>query len=479
MPYWVYGAQQDNSTVAVPSQGNAATYGVGGGESGHIAVDPRDYNIIYAGNYGGSISRTDRKFGDERERQGLRGHGDGPAAADMKYRFQWNSPIRISPNNPDVVYTASQFVHRTRNGGLDWEVISPDLTRNDKRRQNYSGGEGITRDSTGVEVYGTDLRVRRNRRSVPGLLWAGSDDGLVHVIARQREDTGRTSRRQDWPEGCINLIDLVRARSRPRARRDVSLSAGRPDARTSTRRATTAQTWKRIADGKNGIPANHFVRAVREDPVRKGLLYAGTEFGLYVSFDDGAHWQPFQLNLPRTPVTDMLIYRDDLILTTQGRGFYILDNLVDSARSPRRLRRRPRRCSSSPRTRIAPAGSRRRSTTGSGRADGAGDDRSDERAGRVMYTTTAQPGGRARSGRAGRAAGRWRKRWRRRRRRWRGGGGGAAPSTPAQRAVQGLEHGDLDEPAVARRPSRFRRASSCGAAAAAARRCRRARTPSR
>jgi len=324
VPYWVYGAQQDNNTVAVPSRGNDATYGVGGGESGHIAVDPRDYNIVYAGNYGGSISRIDRKFGTS---ENVRVYADmqtGQRAADMKYRFQWNSPIRISPNNPDVVYTASQFVHRTRNGGVDWEVISPDLTRNDKRRQNYSGGEGITRDSTGVEVYSTIFALEENPR-VPGLLWAGSDDGLVH-ISRDNGKTWRNVTPAGMPEGCVNLIDLS-AHDPGRAHIAVYRYRQGDFAPYIYQTNDYGQTWKRLADGKNGIPSNHFVRAVREDPVRKGLLYAGTEFGLYASFDDGAHWQSFQLNLPRTPVTDMLIYRDDLILTTQGRGFYILDNV--------------------------------------------------------------------------------------------------------------------------------------------------------
>ena len=130
----------------------------------------------------------------------------GQRAADMKYRFQWNAPIRISPNNPDVVYTTSQFVHRTRNGGLDWEVISPDLTRNDKRRQDYSGGEGITRDSTGVEVYATIFAFEESPK-VPGLLWAGSDDGLVHV-SRDNGKTWKNVTPTDWPEGCVNIIDL-------------------------------------------------------------------------------------------------------------------------------------------------------------------------------------------------------------------------------------------------------------------------------
>ena len=274
VPYWVYGAQQDNSTIAVPSQGSTAPYAVGGGESGHIAVDPRDYNIIYAGNYGGTISRTDRKINLS---ESIRVYSDmqtGQRAADMKYRFQWNAPIRISSHNPDVVYTASQHVHRTRNGGQDWELASPDLTRNDKRRQQYSGGEGITKDNTGVEVYGTIFALEENPR-VAGLMWAGSDDGLVHVT----RDNGKTwvnVTPKDWPEGCINQIDLS---AHDPGRAHVAMYRYRQGDQTPYIYQTNdyGKTWKRIADGKNGIPATHFTRSVREDPVRRGLIFAGTE----------------------------------------------------------------------------------------------------------------------------------------------------------------------------------------------------------
>ncbi len=323
-PYWVYGAQQDNSTIAVPSQGSETPYQVGGGESGHIAVDPRDYNIVWAGNYGGTISRIDRKFNVSDNAKVYADLETGQRTADMKYRFQWNSPIKISPHNPDVVYTMSQFVHRTRNGGVDWEVISRDLTRNDKRRQNYSGGEGITRDSTGVEVYGTIFAFEESP-TVPGLLWAGSDDGLMH-LSRDNGKTWTNITPPGLPEGCINTIDLS---AHDPGRAHIAVYRYRQGDFTPYLYQTSdyGKTWKRIADGTNGIPPGHFTRAIAEDPVRRGLIYAGTEFGLYASFDDGAHWQPFQLNLPITPVTNLLFYRDDLILTTQGRGFWIFENV--------------------------------------------------------------------------------------------------------------------------------------------------------
>jgi photosystem II stability/assembly factor-like uncharacterized protein len=324
-PYWVYGAQQDNSTIAVPSSNQGETYAVGGGESGHIAVDPRDPNIIYAGNYGGTMSRTDRKFGTGESVRVYADSQTGQRAADMKYRQQWNAPIKISPHNPDVVYTTSQHVHRTTNAGLDWAVVSPDLTRNDKRRQDYSGGEGITRDNTGVEVYSTIFALEEST-TTPGLLWAGSDDGLIH-ISRDNGKTWTNVTPKDWPEGCINSIDPS---VHDPGRATVAMYRYRQGDFTPYLFQTNdyGKTWRRIADGKNGIPNWHYTRVVREDPGRRGVLYAGTEFGLYVSFDDGAHWQSLQLNLPITPVTDLMIYRDDLIVTTQGRGFWILSNMA-------------------------------------------------------------------------------------------------------------------------------------------------------
>jgi photosystem II stability/assembly factor-like uncharacterized protein len=328
-PYWVYGAQQDNSTIAVPSAPapgpQDVPYSVGGGESGHIAVDPRDYNIVYAGNYGGSLSRIDRKFGTSDNVKVYADSQTGQRAADMKYRSQWNAPIKISLHDPDVVYTTSQHVHRTTNGGHDWTVVSPDLTRNDKRRQQYSGGEGITRDNTGVEVYGTIFALEESP-STPGLIWAGSDDGLVH-FTRDGGHTWTNVTPKDWPEGCINSIDPS---AHEPGRAVVAMYRYRQGDFTPYLYLTNdyGKTWRRIADGSNGIPNWHFTRVVREDPARRGVLYAGTEFGMYVSFNDGANWQPLQLNLPRTPITDIKIYRDDLILTTQGRGFWILENMA-------------------------------------------------------------------------------------------------------------------------------------------------------
>ena len=326
-PYRVYGAQQDNSTVSVssvPGGGATSFYSVGGGESGHIAVDPRHPNIVYAGSYGGTITRMDT---DTRLSEMVRAYPEaqtGQRAADMAYRFQWNAPIRISPHDPDVVYHASQVVHRTRDAGRSWDVISPDLTRNDKSKQDYSGGAGITRDNTGVEVYGTIFAFEESPHAA-GLLWAGTDDGRVQLS----KDDGRT-----WtdvtptgmPEGVVNAIDLS-AHDAGRAHMAVYRYRQNDVTPYIYRTNDYGHSWTRLADGTNGIPSGHFVRVVREDPARRGLLYAGTEFGLYASFDDGAHWQSIQANLPITPVTDLLVHDDDLIIATQGRAFWMLDDL--------------------------------------------------------------------------------------------------------------------------------------------------------
>jgi photosystem II stability/assembly factor-like uncharacterized protein len=323
-PYRVYGAQQDNSTASVRSRGAGDFYDVGGGESGHIAVDPRNPDIVYAGSYGGDITRFDAQTGLLRSVVVYPESATGQRAADMKLRFQWNAPIRISPHDPDVVYACSQFVHRSRDGGLSWETISPDLTRNDKAKQDYSG-KPITHDNTGVEVFCTVFAFEESPL-VKGLLWAGSDDGLVHVS----KDAG-ASWKNVTPAGlpAWGTVNMIEPSAHDPGRAFIAVHKYREDDfRPYIFRTTnTGESWTPLTDGKNGIPAGHFVRVVREDPDRKGLLYAGTEFGMYVSFDDGAHWQTFQLNLPVTPVMDLMVYRKDLLVATQGRSFWILDDL--------------------------------------------------------------------------------------------------------------------------------------------------------
>ncbi len=329
-PYWLYGGQQDNSAVAIPSRtasGSIARqhwYAPAGCESASIAVDPMNPDVTYGGCYGGTISRYDRRLGRQQEIMDWPQMAVGQQAADLRYRFQWNAPIRISPHDPTVIYHCSNHVHRTTDEGQTWEVISPDLTRNDAEKQGYSGGP-ITRDNTGVEVYGTIFAFEESPHNA-GVLWAGSDDGVVHLS----EDSG-TSWREITPGAMpewatVNAIELS---AHDPGRAFLAVHRYRLDdfAPYIFRTDDYGATWTSLTDGRNGIPADHFVRVVREDPERKGLLYAGTEFGIYVSFDDGANWRSLQLDLPITPITDLAVKRGDLVVATQGRSYWVLDDL--------------------------------------------------------------------------------------------------------------------------------------------------------
>ncbi len=332
-PYWVYGAQQDNTTARIVSRTTGFGisikdwHSVGGCESGHIAIDPRDpdANVVYAGCYGGSITRYDHKTGQVREITTAPQLALGTKAEDLHYRFQWNAPIRISKHDPSVLYHSSNFVHRSTDEGQTWTIVSPDLTRANPEMLQDAGGP-ITKDQTGVETFAT-LFVFEESPLAKGELWAGSDDGRVHLT----RDGG-----QSWSEitpegvpefGTVNAIDISTHQA---GRAQVTVYNYRFDdfAPYVFQTNDYGKTWKRIADGKNGIPERHFARVVREDPDRRGLLYAGTEYGMYVSFDDGKGWQSLQLNLPVTPVTDLQIKDKDLVVSTQGRSFWILDDLT-------------------------------------------------------------------------------------------------------------------------------------------------------
>lgn len=329
-PYRVYGAQQDNSTISVPSRNEGDLfpqrywYSVGGGESGHIAVDPRNPDLIYAGTYIGQITRKDRAQGRQRDIVAYPQMHDGTAPRDIVYRFQWNAPIRISPHNPDVVYHCSQYVHRSEDGGQTWKLISPDLTTNKDVYQDIPGGP-VQHDHTGVELYTTIFSFEESPHEA-GVLWAGSDDGLVHLSSDGGQNWQNITPTEMPTEGTVNTIELS-AHARGRAFLAVYKYRENNFQPYIFMTNDYGKNWKSLADGKNGIPENHFVRVVREDPHRKGLLYAGTEFGMYVSFDEGEKWFPFQLNLPITPITDMLIKEKDLVVATQGRSFWILDDL--------------------------------------------------------------------------------------------------------------------------------------------------------
>ena len=329
-PYHVYGCQQDNSCVAVPSRTDSGGiarqdwYVIGGCESGHVAVDPRDASVTYSGCYGGQVDRYDHRTGQERQIMAYPQLAVGQKAEDLRYRFQWNAPIRLSPHDPEVLYHASQFVHRSTDRGQSWQTISPDLSRNDVSKQGYAGGD-ITWDNTGVEVYGTVFAFEESPLT-PGLLWAGTDDGRVH-LSRDHGESWNEITPRDMPEwGQVNMIELS---AHDAGRAYLAVTRYRMDDFLPYvfRTDDYGESWSLLTDGANGIPESHFVRVVREDPSWRGLLFAGTEFGLYVSFDDGAAWQPLQLNLPVSPITDLAAKHGDLVVATQGRSFWILDDV--------------------------------------------------------------------------------------------------------------------------------------------------------
>ncbi len=330
-PYRVYGAQQDNSTISVPSSSPGGItpqqhwYAVGGGESGHIAVDPRNPDLIYAGTYIGQITRLDRAVGHQRNVTAYPQMHDGTAPRDIRYRFQWNAPILISPHNPDVLYHTSQYVHRSTDGGQSWETISPDLTTDNDAYHDIPGGP-IQHDHTGVELYTTIFAFAESPHT-PGELWAGSDDGRVHLSRDNGASWDDITPPTMPAEGTVNTMELS-----PHTPGRAFLAVYKyreSDFRPYLFRTDDyGQSWVLLTDGTNGIPEGHFTRVIREDPDRRGLLYAGTEFGLYVSFDDGAHWQPFQNNLPITPITDLVVHQQDLVVATQGRSFWVMDDLT-------------------------------------------------------------------------------------------------------------------------------------------------------
>ena len=329
-PYRVYGPQQDNSSISVSNRVARRRvvpdmYPVGGGEQGHVWVHPTNANIVYAGEYEGQITRYDHQTGDLRDIETYPQLAEGLPAEALKYRFQMNAPIRVSPHDPYTLYHTSQYVHRSTNEGQSWEIISPDLTTNDKSKQGPSGGP-ITRDHTGPETYCTIFAFEESPHQA-GLFWAGTDDGLAH-LSRDGGATWTNITPEGMPEwGTVNMIELS-----PHDPGRVFLAVHRYRLDDFTpyiyRTDDYGKSWTLLTNGANGIPAKHFVRVVREDPFRKGLLYAGTEFGMYVSFNDGESWQSLQLNLPIVQIADMVIKEQDLVVATHGRSFWILDDIT-------------------------------------------------------------------------------------------------------------------------------------------------------
>ncbi len=327
-PYRIYGAQQDNSTVRIRSRGEGPGIDdrdwepTAGSESGHIAPHPRDPDVVYGGNYGGFLMRINHRT---RERRAVNVWPDNPlghGAANLKYRFQWNFPIFFSPHDPKTLYAAANVLFRTTNEGQSWEAISPDLTRNDKSKQGPSGGP-ITKDNTSVEYYCTIFAALESPHE-KGVLWCGSDDGLIH-LSRDGGKKWANITPPDLPAWSqINSIE-----AHPTEKGGLYVAATRyklDDFKPYLYRTTDyGKTWTKIT---SGIKEDHFTRVIRADPVREGLLYAGTERGMMVSFNDGASWQSLQLNLPIVPITDLTIKDNDLVVATQGRSFWVLDDLT-------------------------------------------------------------------------------------------------------------------------------------------------------
>ncbi len=326
-PYYVYGAQQDNSTVAIASRSDDGAidrpdwYPVGGGEAGYIAPDPRDPNIVYAGDYEGNLTRFDKRTSQVKNIAVWPELSDARGAAPLEHRFQWTAPIVTSPHDPNTIYYGGERVFKTTDGGNRWEAISPDLTRNDKSRQQASGG-AITIDDTGTEYYDTVFSIAPSALA-KGLIWVGTDDGLIQITRDEGKNWANVTPK-DLPEW--SRVSLVEASPHDAGTAYVAIDRHQNDDLKPYIYKTSdyGKTWARIA---SGIPDGAFVRAVREDPKKKGLLYAGTERGVFVSLDDGAHWRSMQLNLPITPVHDLVVKNSDLVLATHGRSFWIMDDV--------------------------------------------------------------------------------------------------------------------------------------------------------
>lgn len=325
-PYQVCGAQQDNSTVCVPSEGGrgrggSPMYSVGGGESGYIAPSPVNPNIFYAGSQGALITRYDRSNGQVRDIQPYPRFFSGEPSSALKERWQWTFPIVFNPLDPKTLYISSQHVWKTADDGQSWIQISPDLTRAEPKTLGYSGGP-ITGDMNGPEVFATIFAIAPSRLE-RGLIWTGSDDGLIYATRDEGKNWTKVT-----PPGMPDLgrVSIIDASPHNPGAAYVAVKNYLQDNRAPFifRTHDYGKTWAKIVQG---IPAGDYVHAVREDTKKAGLLYAGTEHGIYVSFDDGDHWQSLSLNLPDTQVSDIVVEENDLVIATHGRSFYVLDDI--------------------------------------------------------------------------------------------------------------------------------------------------------
>ena len=327
-PYRILGAQQDNSTIRILSASNGDHITTSdwsptaGAESGYVVADPLNPDIVYGGNYDGYLSRYDHKTGENRAISVYPDNPMGAGVITMKYRFQWNFPIFFSPHNPKRLYVCAQNLFVTENEGQTWEMISPDLTTNDTTRQRSSGGP-ITQDNTSVEYYCTIFTAIESPYE-KDLLWTGSDDGRVNVSkdgGKNWADVTPSTAGKWMMWNCIDADPFKKG-----AVYIVGTKYKMDDFKPYILKTEDyGKTWKEIT---NGIPAMHFARTIRADKKRAGLLYAGTEYGMYISYNDGVNWRPFQMNLPIVPITDLAIKNNDLIVATQGRAFWSIDDLT-------------------------------------------------------------------------------------------------------------------------------------------------------
>ena len=326
-PYRILGAQQDNSTVSIASRSDDGQIGerdyfpVAGCENATIAVDPRDPNVTYGGCYTGFLSRVDRATRQERDISLWMANYDGLPASAVPFRFQWTYPVLISPHDPSTLYVTSQFVHRSTDEGASWTQISPDLTVHDSATLGRSGGP-IHGDMTGTEWYATIYAFAESPLT-KGLLWAGSDDGLIHV---SRDGGGHWTNVTPRAFGKFTRTAVIEPSHFDAGTAYLATNRYQQDDFKPYLWKTTdyGQTWTLIV---SGIPTGAYTRSIREDPVRRGLLYAGTETGVYVSFNDGMRWEPLQLNLPRASVRDLRVHGNDLIAATHGRAFWAIDDI--------------------------------------------------------------------------------------------------------------------------------------------------------
>jgi photosystem II stability/assembly factor-like uncharacterized protein len=327
-PYRIYGAQQDNTSVRIPhrTNGGAVTEkdwtALAIGESAHLAPDPLNTEVVYGGDYKGYMTMQNLETGQERSTNVYPDLPAGSGADIMKYRFNWNYPVFFSPHNPKKLYACSNHLHMSLNGGESWEVISPDLTRADPETIKSSGGP-ITQDNTGAEYY-ANIFAAAESPYTEGEIWTGSDDGLVYLS----QDGGKNWKNVTPPMSPkLNMINAVEVS--PFVKGEAYIAA------TSYKFGDyTPYIYRTLDYGKTwtvttkGIPKDEFVRVVRADQKRKGLLYAGTEKGVWVSFDDGDNWQKLQLNLPPVPIADLAVKNDNLIAATHGRSFWLIDDLT-------------------------------------------------------------------------------------------------------------------------------------------------------